>query len=355
MKLNQLLAGALAFSLGLSGEVPAQDPKMEAPSMRLDVSPADSSLLRAVRPAALPRDLELSTAARANFRPMVQMADGRDIKVPLALEFRVSDDRKTLLQLGDPLFRMHPQRLDLFWIGDDGEIAQQVTNEFDGRSQASLSADGFLAVAGGAFLSEIPQDEAKPKRVRLYNSRGKILAETGVEAELDITQLAPMLEGLGVIYATAPSDRPLQDNRLYVLQKEQAQEIDASALGILQKVLVLNSELALVQGSQAFALVDLIGGEIRWQQPVRIRLIGPKAAALSEDGQKVLIMTGERVSSAAIYRWTMSVLEIETGRTLGQSKIDGEAAATTEQVFAEVFADGALVRFGEEARRISFK
>lgn len=333
----------------------AQDPIMDRQSMRLVVEAADRSDLNLSARPELPRDLDLSVEARTNFRPMIEMSRDRTIKLPLPLDFMVSEDRETLIQMGDPLFRMHPRRLDLYWIADDGTVREEVTNQFDGNAQANLSADGFLAVAGAAFLSDIPQGEPKPKRVQLFDPRGNVLAQTNVAAELEVTQLVPMSGGQGVVYATAPGTAPLEKNQLFVLQKEDAREIDASRLGVLQKVVVLDEDRALVQGTDAYGLVDLIAGELRWVQPQRIRMVGPQAATVSQDGQHLLVMTGERLSSAAVYRWTLSILEIDTGNALGQRALDGEAPGTRERIFTQVTEDSALIRFGDEALRVSFR
>lgn len=345
---------AILLPLALTTQAPAQSPLMLEPELRLNISPADIRQMRQITLPELPRDIDLSEAARRNFRPVIEMSRDRSVRLPLALNFRVSDDRETLVQLGDPLFRMHPQRLDLFWIGDAGEISREITNQFDGNARAAMSPDGYLAVAGGAFLSETPQNRPKPKRVQLYDPRGNVLAETGVAAELEVTQLIPMREGQGVVYATAPGDAPLEKNQLFLLQKEETRELDAGPFGVVQKVVVLDEALAFVQGTDGFGLIDLLAGETRWVQPERIRLVGPNAAALGEDGT-LLIMTGERVSSAAVYRWTLSVLEVESGKTMGQRALDGQAPGTFAQVFEDVRDGSALIRFGDEARRVSIQ
>ncbi len=351
----RLSALLCALTICLSGPLLAQSPVMLDPEMRLNIAPADARLLRTIRQPELPRDLDLSRAARVNFRPVIEMSEDKSVRLPLALDFRVSEDRETLVQLGDPLFRMHPQRLDLFWIDDDGTVRREVRNQFDGNARVDMSADGFLAVAGGAFLTETPQNEAKPKQVQLYDRAGNVAAQSRVAADLEVTQLVAVDEGIGVVYATAPREAPLEKNQLFVLQKDDVREVDTARLGVLQKVVALSTDLALVQGTDGFAVVDLATGELRWVQPERIRLIGPKAAALSPDGTHVLIMTGERISSAALYRWTMSILDIESGKAIGQRALDGQAPGTFERVFEEVRDDSALIRFGDSARRVSFQ
>lgn len=334
--------------------IQAQSPVMVEPQLRLNVSPVDRNLLRRIDVPELPRDMDLSKVARTNFRPVIQLSRNRSVRLPLPLDFRLSEDRETLVQFGDPLFGMHPQRVDLYWIGADGGVRRQVTNQFDGNAQVNLSSDGYLAVAGAAFLSELPQGSPKPKRVQLFDPRGNALAETNVDAAREVTQLVPISEGQGVLYATAPGERPLQDNQLFVLQKEETRRIETEGLGIIQKVAPLSEAQALVQGTNGFALVDLAQAQIRWLVPERIRLVGPNAAARAPDGT-LLIMTGERRSSAALYRWTLSVLDIESGKTIGQRALDGEAPGTFDTVFEDLREGSALIRFGDEARRVSYR
>lgn len=333
----------------------AQAPSIDQQTMRLQIEPADDSLLvRRVTPE-LPRELDLSVATRTNFRPIIELSRNRSIQLPLPLDFVVSEDQETLIQFGDPLFRMHPRRLDLYWITNEGTVRRQITNQFDGKAQIKLSPDGYLAVAGSEFLSETPQEQPKPKRVQLIDPRGSVVAESAVSAAVEVTQLVPMLGGQGIVYATAPGANPLVRNQLFVLQQEETREINARRLGIIQKVTVLDKEYALIQGSEAFGLLNLFNAEFNWTRPERIRLVGPQAAAVSQDGSNLLVMTGERFSSAAIYRWTLSILAIESGETKGQRTLDGEASGAPDRVFSKVSDDSALIRFGDKARRVSYR
>ena len=77
-------------------------------------------------PRRFPRYLKLSEKLRVLDRPVITRTDGKSYRLPLMLNFKVSKNRKTVVQFGDPLFRMHPVRTDLFWIDENGEVRTKI-------------------------------------------------------------------------------------------------------------------------------------------------------------------------------------------------------------------------------------
>jgi len=298
-------------------------------------------------------DIRLSPAVRDTMRPVIPLSNDRQVRLPLQLDFALSRRRDVILQFGDPLFRMHPQRLDLYWIGDDGQVEQTINNEFDGNARVKMSDDGFTAVAGGAFLSEIPMGPDRPQRVRLYSAKGDVLHETEVEPRQDVVQLEPVPKGNGIIFATAPADDVLSKQAMFVLQGDEVKPVELD-IGIIQKIIAVDPERSFVQGSAGFALIDHDAAKAIWSVPQRIRLIGPHAAALSESGERLYLMTGERIKSDAVYRWTLSVLDSRSGKGVAQTKIDGEFPGTVDHVFLNTTDDGTDVRTGDKIQRVTF-
>lgn len=346
----------VVFSVALALKAEAQAP--EVPESRFDIIVDDEatrlSLRERFRMPVLPSDLDLSQAARRNFRPVVPVNETLQVRLPLPLDVKVSEDRKTIVQHGDPLFRMHPERVDLYWIGENGEVRDSVMNRFDGESQVAMSGDGYLAVAGGAFLSEAERGEAKPKAVELFNPQSELIAQTTVEAGRDLTHLLPLREGRGALFATAPTKDHLSDNRLLLLEREQTRDVTPDGFGILQKVVALEAA-AFVQGEANFGILDLEKNALVWSRPGKIRLIGPEAAAFSPDGRLLMLVTGERAGAEAVYRWTLTVLDAASGEGLAQERLRGEFPGADGEVFAEVGNDHAVLRIGDRARRIAIR
>lgn len=352
LKIASLLALGIALTRGADAQAP--EAGQNSFDISVDETGVQQSLREPLRMPVLPRDLELSEATRRNFRPVISVSENLQVRLPLPLNAKVSRDRRTIVQYGDPLFRMHPQRLDIYWIGEDGEVRDTVLNRFDGESRLAISRDGYLAVAGGAFLSEAEPGEAKPKAVELYNPRGEPIADATVEPGRDLTHLVPLPEGRGVIFSTAPSKDNLSDNRLLLLEREQTRDVTPEGFGILQKVVALETS-AFVQGEMNFGLFDLEEGELMWSRPETIRLIGPEAAMLSSDGRLLMLVTGDRVGAEAIYRWTLTVLDASSGKSLAQERLEGEFPSAESEVFADVGENHAVLRIGDQTRRVEIR
>lgn len=64
-------------------------------------------------------------------------------------------------------------------------------------------------------------------------------------------------------------------------------------------------------------------------------------------------MTGERVGSDAVYAWTLSVPDAESGRGLGQQRIEGTHPGTADPVFTELSETGAVIAPGGRRMMVS--
>jgi len=357
---NCAVACLILLSIGFSGSAAAHSPTGRFDQLDISIGAMrDAGTLlkrQPLKPRRIPHDFKLSERMRLLDPPIVTRPDNKSFRLPLMLDFRVSENRQTVVQFGDALLRMHPVRTDIFWIGDDGKVHSEVRDRFDGKAMLDMSDDGYLAVAGGAFLSETKPGAPKTKQVVLYDPAGEIVAEGKLEAKQEVTQIVALSRGRGLVFSAAPAKDPLSDNRLVVLRDGKQHDIDARKFGIVQKILDLaDGGFLFVQGSDGFGLVRMKDSELIWFRPETIRLVGPHAAAMDPDMKNLFLMTGTRVSDDALYAWTLSILETETGKGLGQQKIDGQFPGTADPVFFDIKGDSVVIQPGDKKMRISIR
>ena len=370
---NRLLAAevaAVVFVLAVLGH--AQAPPGEFATLKLKVverlpaqpsSPGMPNLAKRLdlnkRPEGAELDADLHASAEGRGKdeetsaPRVTMASGRVVQVPLPLLVMLSDDGRTLLQYGDALMRMHPLRTDLFWIGEDGKVLVSVQNRYEGDALLDMSSDGFTAVAAPPFF---PAREAvnagKPEPahiVELYSPEGKRILSEKLAQGLIVHHLHALSAGEGVVLVVAPKETPLEQNELQFLREKEPLRRVATEFGTLQKIVLLGKgDFVFIQGSNAHGIVELVTGKTRWRQVGKIRLVSPEGAAVGPDGKRLYLMTGDRASPDALYHWTLSILDLENGKLLGQAKIDGSYRGTAEKVFESIKSDRVIFRAGDE-------
>jgi hypothetical protein len=346
----------------LAGSEPlaAQSPQGQFDRMSIEVEPMreirDVLERQPLVPRRIPPDLALSERLKLIDRPVITMPDGRALRLPLDLNVVTSRDNRTVVQYGDALMRMHPVRTDLFWIGEDGNVRAEIRNRFDGKTVLDMSDDGYLAVVGGAFLSEVPRGEPKPKTAVIYSPAGEVIAEARIGPETEVAQIVSLPRGSGGLMAAAPTGEPLVENRLLLLRDGEIERLEDAGFGLLQKLVGLGRNgLVFVQGSNAYGLVDAAEGAVLWRNPGGIRLVGPQAAALDPSGAQLFLMTGERVGSDALYAWTLTILDAGTGEGLGQRAIEGRFPGVSEPVFTELTEDSAVIAPGGNRMRLSIR
>lgn len=290
----------------------------------------------------LPRDLDLSQRLRATERPRVTMADGKVVMLPLKLSFTVSSDRRTVLQHGDALMRMHPVRTDLFWINEDGTVGKEVRNRFDGNARLDMSQDGFTVVAGNELFE--PDDDPVAPIVDLYSPRGNRIWSIRLDTGTAVSLVRALTRGRGAVIVTNPKADPLSDNRLLILRERGVEQAENAGFGVLQKIVPLvPTHLVFVQGTAAFGVIQTDDGAVLWSEPERIRLVGPMAAVADAKATSLYLATGERIGTDTLYRWTITVFDLSSGQGRGQIQLEGAFPGTADEVFTEVKRDSVTV------------
>lgn len=154
------LAASIKALIAVVGPSAAQSPAGDFGRMAIETTPMrDAGAVlerRPLEPQRIPRDLVPSERLRLIDRPVVTMPDGKAMRLPLDLNVVRSQGRRTVVQFGDALMRMHPVRTDLFWIGDDGQVRAEGRNRFDVGRWFSGGRRGAVPVGDP---TRRPQDE----------------------------------------------------------------------------------------------------------------------------------------------------------------------------------------------------
>jgi hypothetical protein len=330
----------LELVVGDAASAPATDLK----------APAEADA-RLVREFAVQRDdgHAIASLISAGDRLQLRLPRVPPLTLPTRLETLVSRDGRTVLQYGDDLIRMHPQRTDLFWVDDSGDIRAQVRNTYGGEAAVDMADDGHVAVAAPDYflshkheqLLEHTHAVQQETLVDLYDPQGRKLLGGRLPKVRKVSMLRAIAGGGGVLLVSASASKPLEDNRLAVVRARGTLNDIPHSFGIVQKISVLEgASRAFVQGTLAYGVIDLQQLRVLWQRAGKIRQISPYGAAIDTVRQRLYVMTGISVDAATqSYRWTLSVFGAENGTPLGQATLPQPYRSTPLPVFVDFKAD----------------
>jgi hypothetical protein len=254
------------------------------------------------------------------------------VQLPFNLPPLISHDGNTIVQFGDLTLLDEPQRLDLYWIDDEGEVEASLVGYYGGEAVMDVSMDGF-AVAGGPLL-ETP-DQAS---ISTFSPSGMKLWETRLEEDRRVSQVYPTRGGRHVVSVTTDRDRWLEEHELEIYGPAGRLESSLGNLGIIQRVvLVGDDELLFFQGRSYHGMIEVATGRVLWRNPGKITMVSPYAAALSPDGRRLfLVIIQQEGRRRGPYSWEFVILDASTGQAISSRLLPDQYPATWERIFESV-------------------
>lgn len=364
----------------IAGPSAAQSPVLENTSGRLSLSPergsTDFRIDRLLDRSGILEVFGVQRGSRQSLalltaedgRASLELPERQTVRLPLKLPVKVSSNGGTVIQYGDALHAMHPSRTDVFWVGRDGRIVAEVRNRFAETAVVALSADGFVAVGGADYFAargsdgkDAEPDRVVPGQIDMYSPEGKLMWTAEIDAGRRIDELYARAGGQGVAALTASAEAPIHDRTVDVFERGERRGRLVPEIGIVQRAALLGERgLLLVQGNGGHALIDLDAARIVWTQQGAIRLIGPEAAALDENGQVIYLMTGERSAKTSgsrlpLYQWVLTALDAASGKPVGQQRLPEPLPGAMGPIFLQAAGGRVEVRAGGDVLRFDLQ
>lgn len=274
----------------------------------------------------------------------LSLPDRPALEFPYSLETLVSLDGKTILQFGDELDKSHPQRTNLYWVDNSGNIVSQVVNYYAERARISLSDNGFTAVAGPLY------QERDTVVLSLYAPTGEKLWEFALNKNQRAANVKVTPKGEYTILVTTDNKEWLKNHQLHIVNDKGELQASLTNFDVIQKItLVDNDEHLFVQGYDTYGLVKIPNGSIVWLQREKIRMVSPFAAQISPQGDLLFIILADfQGKPQATYRWQLVSLNVSDGKEVHSAWLPKEYPSTWHHVFEQISSNRLQILAGQE-------
>lgn len=311
--------------------------------------PAKASSRRIVIKRA--KEIRIGALINKDDKRILSFTDRADVTLPHDLPALVAKDGSMILQFGDEQDLSHPSVTNLYWLNSEGKEMAGLRGYYRADALVSLSEDGFVAVTGN--LVEGPQG----KFLSMFDGQGKRLWEIQVGEGREVHAepvVAP--QGNRVALVATDSKSPLRRHRILIIDEQGKEVQTVNTMGIVQKIVAVGSGKALfIQGSERHGLIDLSTGSLSWSKEGNLRLIAPRAAALSPNGDVLFLLLAQwRGRPQAKYRWQLKALDASDGSVLGVFDLPKEKPGTRTDVFDRITEDQIGILYGQEHYFISW-
>lgn len=254
------------------------------------------------------------------------------VKLPHRLPTLVAANGRVVLQYGDSQHRIHPEKMNLFFVDAQGIEKGRVVDRYGPQTNVAIAEDGFVAVAGALF------DNPKQTEIALYTATGEKRFQTQLEKGRRANLAVPASQGQRVVVFTTDTKNLLAKHRLELLDGSGKKLAEQQSLGILQKAIsVANGSMFFVQAKNRFGLMNANDGSLLWTRDEVLRLVSPHGAITDPAGKTLFLAAAEWVGkSKARYKWRIEVRDVATGNELALFVLPEAFPSNSNRVFIDV-------------------
>jgi len=254
------------------------------------------------------------------------------VKLPHRLPTLIAANGRTVLQYGDSRHRIHPERMNLFFVDESGVEKGRVVDRYGPQTDVAIADDGYVAIAGQLFKN--PQQS----EVALYTATGEKRFQSQLVTGRRASMATPATQGQRVAVFTTDTKNLLASHRLELLDGTGKKLAEHKDLGILQKAIaVANGSMFFIQAKNRFALVDANDGSLLWTRDKVLRLVSPFGAATDPQNKTLFLAAVEWDGKPkALYKWRIEVRDIATGKELASFQLPDSYPSSHERIFIQV-------------------
>ncbi len=279
------------------------------------------------------------------------LPDKEPVIFPYRLQQLVSYDGSTIIQYGDKRMIDLPTHLDVHWIDQDGKEINSLINYFKGDARLIMSTDGYVAVGGSVFDTELRV------AVGCYTPDGNSIWETDVPQNRRINKLYAASLGKSVIAITSHFEKWLEDHQFNIYNEIGVLQSIVRNLGILQHVVLLGDESKFFfQGRDYYGMIEIATGTVLWKKAGKVTMISPEAAALSPDGRYLYLVDAQiKGLRTGNYGWKLMLLDPYSGDEVSSFVLPEKYPANRNRIFKSVSNNGVILWAGESNITITLK
>ena len=297
------------------------------------------------------KKMRLASLSAKEGKRVLSIQDGPQVTLPRNLPALVARHGGMILQYGDERDLSHPVVTNLYWLNAEGKEVGSSEDYYRADALVALSDDGFTVVVGSRIK------ESRGKVIALFNGNGERLWERHVGEKRNVHS-EPVVTNKGerIALVTTDIEKPLKDHRVLILDKQGNELSSISTMVTVQKIAAVGNGKALfVQGKKRHGLIDLSTGGLVWSNEGNVRMIAPRAAAMSPGADVLFLLLGDwQGRPKASYQWRIKAMDAVNGQEIGMWELPKEMPSSWSDVFGRITDDRINIFIGPDQLSISW-